>query len=72
MQAGVGSNHNRLELVIDRLSANKISYTEILAKTEGIDVAETITNLKSEEALYRAALAVGARIMQPTLIDFLN
>lgn len=72
VQAGVGSNHNRLELVIDRLSANKISYTEILAKTEGIDVAETITNLKSEEALYRAALAVGARIMQPTLIDFLN
>ncbi|GAH09641.1 unnamed protein product, partial [marine sediment metagenome] len=47
-----------------RLEASNISYTDILRDTEDIDVAETITNLKTEEYVYQMALATGARIMQ--------
>jgi len=34
--------------------------------------AEIIINLKNEENVYRASLAGGARIIMPTLLDFLR
>ena len=40
-------------------------------KTKEI-VAEAITNLKQLEVAYQAALGVSARIIQPTLLDFLR
>ena len=39
---------------------------------DNIDVAEAITNLKQLEIAYQAALGVSARIIQPTLLDFLR
>lgn len=41
-------------------------------KSEDADLAQVITNLKMDENVYRASLAAGARIMQPSLIDFLR
>ena len=49
-----------------------INFSGLLSKTEDLDVAEAIIYLKAQENVYRAALATGARIMQPTLVDFLR
>lgn len=46
--------------------------TELLASNEGIDVAETVMNLKWIESVHSYALNVGARIIKPTLMDFLR
>jgi flagellar hook-associated protein 3 FlgL len=35
-------------------------------------MAEAITNLTMRESVYNAALATGARVIQPTLVDFLR
>jgi flagellar hook-associated protein 3 FlgL len=43
-----------------------------MSENEDVDEAETIMNLKNEENVYRASLAGGARIIQPTLVDFLR
>lgn len=71
-RAEVGAKVNRLEMTQARLSSADINFSGLLSKTEDLDVAEAIIYLKAQENVYRAALATGARIMQPTLVDFLR
>jgi flagellar hook-associated protein 3 FlgL len=70
-RAGVGARQQRLEMTQTRLESRKTNYTQILSDTEDVDVAETIMNLKNQENVYRAALSTGARVIQPTLTQFL-
>lgn len=72
VQAEVGAKVNRLEITQARLSSAEINFSSLLSKTEDLDIAEAIIYLKTQENVYRAALATGARIMQPTLVDFLR
>lgn len=68
----IGAKVNRIELVQNRYDKNNINYEELLNKTAGVDMAETIMDLKMEENVYRASLSSGARIIQPTLLDFIR
>ena len=49
-----------------------IDVKERLSKVEDTDLAEALISLRSDEAAYQAALGVTARVIQPTLIDFLR
>lgn len=68
----IGARTNRLEATVSRLEANEVDYKAQLSSIEDVDLAQAITDLKMEESVYRAALAVGARIIQPTLVGFLS
>lgn len=68
----IGAKSNRLELQRSRLESTGISFTGLLANNEDADLAEVIMNLKMQENVYRASLAAGARIIQPSLVDFLR
>ena len=68
----LGARVNRGTLVRDRIETDTINFREQLSNVEDVDMAETITKLMNEENVYRASLSVGARIVQPTLIDFLR
>lgn len=72
IRASVGARYNRLELTIDRLDINKFNFTKLMSENEDIDQAENIMLLKSEENVYKASLAGGARIIQTSLVDFLR
>jgi flagellar hook-associated protein 3 FlgL len=50
----------------------QLNLTRILSEEQDLDYAEAIMELKMEEFAYRTALAVGARIIQPSLVDFLR
>lgn len=67
-----GARTNRLELVRDRLQHNQVDLEKLATEIEGVDIAEVIMKLKMEENVYRAALSAGARILQPSLADFLR
>jgi len=71
-RAALGARVNRLELVEDRLSKSEVSITGLMSKNEDADIAEVITQLKAQENVHRAALSAGARIIQPSLVDFLR
>lgn len=71
-RAELGARYNRIELIEDRLSNQEVIAYTILKDNEGIDMERVITDLKMQETIHRAALAVGARIIQPSLIDFLR
>lgn len=72
VRADIGARMNRLELTFNRLEDDIINFTRLMSLNEDIDEAEVIINLKNEENVYRASLAGGARIIMPTLIDFLK
>jgi len=72
VRAEVGAKSNRIDLIKNRLQDDNYNFTSLLSKNEDADLAQVITNLKMDENVYRASLAAGARIMQPSLIDFLR
>ncbi|MDL2288416.1 flagellar hook-associated protein FlgL [Oscillospiraceae bacterium OttesenSCG-928-F05] len=70
--ADVGARQNRLDLYADRYSYDAINYESMRSEVEDLDMEKAITNFSMAEAVYKAALSVGARVIQPTLIDFLR
>lgn len=68
----IGARINRLELQESRLTSTQESLTDLLASNEDADLAQVTMELKMQENVYRAALAAGARIITPTLVDFLR
>jgi len=68
----IGGKQNRVDLAQERLQDLQLNLTKILSEEQDLDYAEAIMELKMEEFAYRTALAVGARIIQPSLVDFLR
>jgi flagellar hook-associated protein 3 FlgL len=68
----LGAKQNRVEMMENRLATQEVITTKVMSNNEDIDYEKTITELISQESVHRAALGVGARIIQPTLVDFLR
>lgn len=68
----VGARTNRLEMQKTRLESNQEAYTGLLSANEDADLAELAISLKTQQNVYNASLSVGASIIQPTLLDFLD
>lgn len=71
-RAELGAQVNRAEMVEMRLLEQKVIAQNTVSNNEDIDLEEAIINLTIQESLHRASLAVGAKIIQPTLMDFLR
>lgn len=67
----VGGRMNRLDLARARITANTDNLEEMRSLNEDVDLAEATTNFSLEKVVYQAALAAGAQVMQPTLLDFI-
>lgn len=72
VRADIGARGSRLELVGTRISENAITFTRLLSDAQDADMSEVIMNLKNAENVYKAALSVGGRIIQPSLVDFIR
>jgi flagellar hook-associated protein 3 FlgL len=68
----IGSRYNRItqakESALDRL----LSLTSQLSEIEDIDLPKTIMEMQLQQTSYQAALAASAKVIQPSLIDFLR
>ncbi|GLH64273.1 flagellar hook-associated protein FlgL [Parageobacillus sp. G301] len=71
-RAELGARSNRIELMEARVDEQEVIAHRILSDNEDADIERVITDLKTQESVHRAALGVGARIIQPTLLDFLR
>jgi flagellar hook-associated protein 3 FlgL len=71
-RAELGARNNRIELMEARVEEQEVIAHRILSDNEDADIERVITDLKTQESVHRAALGVGARIIQPTLLDFLR
>ena len=71
-RGAIGSRAIRLETTSNRLSDEELNLTELLAEVEDADMTELITQLATYENNYQASLMASAKIIQPTLMDFLR
>ncbi len=68
----VGARINRLNFTDQRLEDEILRTSFTLSKIEDTNIAEAILNFETEKSALEAALAAGARIIQPSLINFLR
>ncbi|WP_058306686.1 flagellar hook-associated protein FlgL [Gracilibacillus massiliensis] len=71
-RADLGARQNRIDLIENRVQEQAVTAKDMMSKNEDADMEQVIMNLTSQEAVHRAALSGGARIIQPTLLDFLR
>lgn len=70
--AEIGSRQTQLERASAALADRKIDVTSQRSRVEDVDLAETILQLSVQSTVYQAALATTARVLPPTLVDFLR
>lgn len=72
LRADIGARTNRMEMISKKIASNSISFTQLLSDAQDADMSEVIMQLKNAENVYQASLSTGARVIQPSLIDFLG
>lgn len=72
VQVELGSRLNQIEDLRNAATGLDNELTSFVSSLEDIDYAEASIALKSQEASYQAALQVTAKIIQPSLLDFLR
>ncbi|MBT4485144.1 MAG: flagellar hook-associated protein FlgL [Candidatus Latescibacteria bacterium] len=70
--AVLGARTNRVEAAETRAINNEVNFTGFLSDTEDVDAGDAIINYQTELMALQASLQVGAKLMQPRLIDFLR
>lgn len=68
----IGGKVNRLEFIHLRLKENEYTFTGLLDDVANVDMAEAIMHFQNLENVYRASLSVGAKVIQPSLVDFIR
>ncbi len=71
-RATVGARGVRLESTDMRLISRDLGFIKLLSDVEDADLAKLVTQLATFENNYQAALMASARIIQPTLLQFLR
>ncbi|MBF0431972.1 MAG: flagellar hook-associated protein FlgL [Fibrobacteria bacterium] len=70
-QATMGARMNRIEMTQSRNDESYIETTRLHSFIEDIDFAKVISEFLMQESVYNASLQSGARVIQPTLANFL-
>lgn len=68
----MGARANRLETTRQTAEEKILSLRTQLSDVEDIDLPATIMQLQLQQVAYEAALAATAKVIQPSLIDFLR
>lgn len=71
-QGAVGTRQSQIERAKEAAVQNSVSLEARRAAVEDVDSVEVLVRLQAQELVYRSALAVNARVLQPSLMDFLQ
>jgi len=72
VRSEVGSKQNRMESAQSRNVDANFNMTEILSATEDIDITETMMEYATMQTIYMASLQTSAKVIQPSLMDYLR
>ena len=72
VNAEVGAKANRLGLTEKKLGVQMEGIKELLSLNEDIDLAEISIGIGEAQNVYVSSLMVGAKIIQPSLVEFLR
>ncbi|GAB6152519.1 flagellar hook-associated protein FlgL [Desulfosporosinus burensis] len=71
-RANIGARTNRMTALREQLDTTSFNLTQNLSDIQDADIAKTIIDFKNSENVYKAALSIGAQIIQPSLVDFMR
>jgi flagellar hook-associated protein 3 FlgL len=72
VRSEVGSKQNRMESAQARNVDANFNMTEILSRTEDIDITEKTMEYATMQTIYVASLQTSAKVLQPSLLDYLR
>lgn len=67
-----GAKTNRAELMQNRMEQMEVGLTALQSKTEDADMSQLYIDSTVSQNVYQASLSVGAKIITPSLVSFLN
>jgi flagellar hook-associated protein 3 FlgL len=70
--ASVGSRYSQLTSASDAAATQTLTLTSRLSDIEDVDLAKAVIDLQTQNVGYEAALAATAKVVQPSLVDFLR
>jgi len=70
--SSVGARHKNVLTTQDTMAAKNVETSSRLSDIEDVDLASIILELQSQEVAYKGALGASAKVLQPTLLDFLR
>ena len=68
----IGARFHRVEQMQSRADDNLLNIQSGLSEVEDIDLPKTIVALQLQSVAYQTALAATAKVIQPSLVDFLR
>ncbi|EXG80991.1 flagellar hook-associated protein FlgL [Cryptosporangium arvum] len=71
-QASVGARSNRVDSMQQTANDRHLELQTQLTEVEDIDLPKTITDMTLQQTAYQAALGATAKVIQPSLMDFLR
>lgn len=71
-QGAVGARQGQIERAKEAAVDASVSLETRRAAVEDVDTVEVLVQLQAQELVYRSALQVTGRVLQPTLLDFLS
>jgi flagellar hook-associated protein 3 FlgL len=72
VRAAGAAKYKQLEVTENQYAKLKLNVQEMLSLTEDVDIAKSIVELQNLETAYESYLAAAARIIQPSLMNFLS
>lgn len=72
VRAQVGAKQNRIESAKAKNEDETSNMTTILSKTEDIDITQKTMEYATLQTVYMASLQTSAKVIQPTLLDYLR
>lgn len=68
----VGAMQNRMESALEKNKDENLNMKELLSNNEDIDITEKTMEAAMAETVYIAALQTSAKVLPPTLMDYLR
>ena len=72
LRAQIGAKLNRVTEGQTRLSGLQVTLTKLNSTFEDVDMAKAVSELATQQTTFQAALGVAAKVLPPTLLDFLR
>jgi len=72
LQAQIGAKTNRVQEGQTRLSGMQVTLTQLNSNFEDVDMAKALSDLATRQTTFQAALGAAAKVLPPTLMDFLR
>lgn len=70
--ADIGTRSARLDSVVNNLATTELNNKTSLSNVEDVDSAAEIMDVQIQTVAYQAALGATAKVIQPSLLDFLR